>query len=133
MKKGFTFVELLAVIIILVVIALITTPIIVNIIETSRKGTATTSTLGYIRAVEKYYLDNLGSNKALETGTDLEVTGLNGKFKTTGQLPTDGTLRIDEDGLVEKATLCVGNYYISYDGADAVIEKGKTCQDLKQS
>ncbi|MCI8544918.1 MAG: prepilin-type N-terminal cleavage/methylation domain-containing protein, partial [Bacilli bacterium] len=37
-KKGFTLIELLAVIVILAVIALIATPIILNIIEKARKS-----------------------------------------------------------------------------------------------
>ena len=38
MKKGFTLIELLAVIIILAIIALIATPIILNVIEDARKS-----------------------------------------------------------------------------------------------
>ena len=37
-KKGFTLVELLAVIVILAIIALITTPLILNVIENAKKG-----------------------------------------------------------------------------------------------
>ena len=37
MKKGFTLIELLAVIIILAVIALIATPVVLNVIENSKK------------------------------------------------------------------------------------------------
>ena len=37
-KKGFTLVELLAVIVILAVIALIATPIVLNLIKTAKKG-----------------------------------------------------------------------------------------------
>ena len=42
-KQGFTLIELLAVIVILAVIALIATPIILNVIEDSKKGAAFTS------------------------------------------------------------------------------------------
>ena len=37
-KKGFTLIELLAIIVILAIIAVITTPIILNIIENAKKG-----------------------------------------------------------------------------------------------
>ena len=65
-KKGFTLVELLAVIVILAIIALIATPIILGVIETSKKGASENSALGYLDAVEKqiarkihdYYMDN---------------------------------------------------------------------------
>ena len=51
--KGFTLVELLAVIVILAIIALIATPIILGVIEDARKGAARSSALGYADALEK--------------------------------------------------------------------------------
>jgi prepilin-type N-terminal cleavage/methylation domain-containing protein len=63
-KKGFTLIELLAVIVILAVIALITTPTILGVIETARKGSAESSALGYIDAVEKQIaINTLDSSK----------------------------------------------------------------------
>ena len=47
-KKGFTLVELLAVIVILAVIALIATPQVLGMIESARKGAAESSTLSYV-------------------------------------------------------------------------------------
>ena len=38
MKKGFTLIELLAVIVILAIIALIATPIVLNIVENAQRG-----------------------------------------------------------------------------------------------
>ena len=46
--RGFTLVELLAIIVILAIIALITTPIILNIIEKSRLNTAKDKAWGTI-------------------------------------------------------------------------------------
>lgn len=51
-KNGFTLIELLAVIIILAVIALIATPIVLNVVEDARKKAAEQSVNGYISAVE---------------------------------------------------------------------------------
>jgi len=42
-KKGFTLIELLAVIVILAIIALITAPIILNVIEDARRDAASRS------------------------------------------------------------------------------------------
>ena len=58
-KKGFTLVELLAVIVILAIIALIATPIILGVIEKSKKGATENSALGYTEAVEKQTARNL--------------------------------------------------------------------------
>ena len=51
MKKGFTLIELLAVIVILAIIAAIATPIILNIINNSRKESIRLSAENYIDAV----------------------------------------------------------------------------------
>ena len=49
-RKGFTLVELLAVIVILAIIALIATPIILGVIDTARRGSAEASAI--IRKIE---------------------------------------------------------------------------------
>ena len=51
MKKGFTLVELLAVITILAIIAIIATPTVLNIIEESKIESLKVSTSEYIKAV----------------------------------------------------------------------------------
>ncbi len=56
-KKGFTLVELLAVIVILAIIALIATPIIIGVVNDARKESAKRSVEGYAKALESsYYL-----------------------------------------------------------------------------
>jgi len=63
-KKGFTLIELLAVIIILAIIALIATPIILNVINNARRGTAERSVEGFAAAVNlarvEYMFENQG-------------------------------------------------------------------------
>ena len=63
-NKGFTLIELLAVIVILAIIALIATPMILGVIDTAKRGSAESSTLGYVEAVEKSSLINV-----IEKGT----------------------------------------------------------------
>ena len=58
-KKGFTLIELLAVIVILAIIALIATPIVLNIIERARVGAAKASAQGYIDSVKNHIALNL--------------------------------------------------------------------------
>ena len=56
-RNGFTLVELLAVIVILALIALIATPIILNIINDTKKSSIKQSAIGYVDAVEKTILE----------------------------------------------------------------------------
>lgn len=55
LKKGFTLVELLAVIVILAVIALITTPIIIDSLNTSKKEAFKDSVNSLIKVTQNYY------------------------------------------------------------------------------
>ena len=58
-KKGFTLIELLAVIVVLSIIALITTPIIFNVIENAKIKSIEKSCYGVIDAVRTKYAEGL--------------------------------------------------------------------------
>ena len=51
-KRGFTLIELLAVIVVLAIIALIATPIVMNVIKNANAGAAERSADNYVKAVE---------------------------------------------------------------------------------
>lgn len=70
MKKGFTLIELLAVIVILAIITLIATPMILGVIDSVKRGTAESSTYGYIDAIEKSDLKNMIDNGINQTRKD---------------------------------------------------------------
>ena len=53
MKKGFTLIELLAVIVVLAIIALVATPLIINVVEESNKRSAEISATGYLDSLEE--------------------------------------------------------------------------------
>ena len=69
MKKGFTLIELLAVIVILAVLALIATPIVLNIIDDSKKNATLRSSENYIKAIEFSIAKSVMENKRLNDGT----------------------------------------------------------------
>lgn len=86
-NKGFTLVELLAVIVILAVIALIATPVVLSMIESSRKGAAESSMLSYVDATEKTIVTALMSNSSaidydqrytLDSTSTLTLNAVNG-------------------------------------------------------
>lgn len=57
-KKGFTLVELLAVIVLLAIIALIASPIILNLVGDSQEGALKSSVNGVKKAIEQDYGDS---------------------------------------------------------------------------
>ena len=68
-KKGFTLIELLAVIVILAIIALIATPIVLDIINDSRNSSQLRSADFYLDAVEYAVSQAVIDNKIVESGT----------------------------------------------------------------
>lgn len=89
-QKGFTLVELLAVIVILAVIALIATPQVLSMIESSRQGAAESSMLSYVDAVEKTIvvkLMNASSDTNYSQSYEIKGLELTNKDSGTVQLP----------------------------------------------
>ena len=93
-RKGFTLIELLAVIVILAVIALIATPMIMDVIEKARKQSAIESVNGLLEAAENYHLDAMltGENygKTIDLTDDI--------LQIKGSKPNKGILTLDEEG-----------------------------------
>ncbi len=108
--KGFTLIELLAVIVILAIIALIATPIVLNLIERARKGAAQDSAIGVRQAAKNYYLSALVENpdqvteditisfSADKVTISKELTGA--AYELDGTKPTAGKITISTKGEV---------------------------------
>lgn len=107
MKKGFTLIELLAVIVILVVIALITTPMILGVVETSRKSASVESVNGILEAADKYMITSM-----IEGGmvTRFDFPG-DTKLSYKGSKPESGTLVVNEDGNMS-ITVSINGYCV---------------------
>ena len=127
-SKGFTLIELLAVIVILAVIALIATPIILNLIDKARQGAAESSAYAYVEAAEKAAVVYLMNNSKVKITGDCTAV----KTKLTcssatpesveltldikGDIPESGTVTFDTDGHVSSASkLKIGSYTVKYD------------------
>ena len=96
-KKGFTLIELLSVIIILAVIALIATPIVLNVVDSARIEANRDSVYGLLDGAKLYYLEGqLDTNRL---GIDGE-TNLIDKINVSGKRPSGGNVYIDNAGLI---------------------------------
>ncbi|MDD3453684.1 MAG: type II secretion system protein [Bacilli bacterium] len=130
MKKGFTLVELLAVIVILAVIALVAVPSIMGIISKAQIGAIESSALGYMDAVEKAsILGELNNGIDLVPGTYL-VADINDNIKVKGQKPTSGVIVINEKGVIEVGSLCINNKKIDYSYNKATYDKYNNCDAI---
>ena len=121
-NKGFTLIELLAVIVVLAIIALIATPMILNVVEKARKGAAKSSALGYIDAVEKQIMVNqLNDNPEILDGEYSLPMDSTYKVSIKGSKPSNGNMTITKSK-VASATMCINNYTVTYDGKTATVE-----------
>ena len=128
-KKGFTLIELLAVIVVLAVIALIATPIVLNLVKTAKIGSAEQSITGYVKAVENTIIKDMINNKEVSDGTykyDSIEADISGKRPTSGEY-------IVKNGRVESGNFCVDGYYIEYKNSTSKYNKDKECNNSNSS
>ncbi len=100
-KNGFTLIELLAVIIILSIIALITVPVIMNIVERANKSAFKDSAYGVIKAGELHYADKLLEPSGMTD--DITFTFPNANLDIKGSKPKSGNMKVTKDGKIELA------------------------------
>ena len=92
-KKGFTLIELLAVIIILAVIALIATPIVLNVVDNARVEANRDSVYGLLDSAKLYYMESLLDESKSLSGNLID------KINVSGRKPDDsGTVYINIKG-----------------------------------
>lgn len=123
MKKnnGFTLIELLAVIIILAVIALIATPIVLNVVDNAKKSAAASSVQGYVDAIQLARYDYMFANNGAEPD-DTWLQSVKDTVSVKGERPTGCTVTMT-DGVVT-ATGCVVSSYKTNSSAD-IAKDGK--------
>ena len=113
-EKGFTLIELLAVIVILSVIALITTPMVMGIIESSKKGAKESSASGYVGALEQYQVTAEILSKKVIPDTTLSIDDLKQyDIDVKGETPIDGYVTIKNKQVIDYK-LQFDEYLVSY-------------------
>ncbi len=145
-KKGFTLIELLAVIVILAIIALIATPIVLNIIAKARKSAAQDSLYGVMSAAKTTYMSSLLDTNQVELPATVKCStadgcvfyNADGTAKQTytpagatdpvdfvvsfsGTVPKTGEFKIDSEGRIQTASgIDVNGYDCSIDANEKV-------------
>ena len=132
-KKGFTLVELLAVIVILAIVALITTPIVLKIINVARKGAFTRTAEMVLKASKSYYLEKQVNMEPIEdvifTCNNKECLSQNKNLNIHGSMG-NGTVIIRDNGDVSFAlsndTYCA----VKYESSKKINIKKGNCSDI---
>ena len=121
-KKGFTLVELLAVIVILAIIALIAIPLIGNVIEKAKIGALEASVNGLVESANMYY-----ANKTIKDETISEITF---DFKDGEQISEQ---KLDYKGKVYNGKLILhasGNIVVCLDDEEHYAYKNKDTDEI---
>ncbi|MDO4963507.1 MAG: leucine-rich repeat domain-containing protein [bacterium] len=113
-EKGFTLIELLAVIVILAIIALIAVPIIIDIIEDSKKEALKRSAENYLKAVELAIAkENLNGefnpNSCTITSGITKCGDKTLNVTVDGELPDSGEIMLS-NGTIDKTSLTTLTY-----------------------
>lgn len=151
MKKGFTLIELLAVIVILAIIALIATPIVLNIVKDSKENSAARSLEGYVKGVDnaqaQYMLLNNGEMARNLNDLTISVDNADKLEEINVEFKKDGTVAVAQANIGEyhcnygiKGTKCylIDNYnYIAQVRTNAMreqiaLDNGVTIECLNQ-
>lgn len=153
-RKGFTLVELLAVIIVLAITFLITTVVISNVIDHAKKEAAKVSALNYIEAVEKYialsmideslpkleanteyqisrnYYEKDSKNEVLLAG-EMDEIYINDLIDIKGEKPTSGIIVVGKNQLVKNAFFIVDQFELHCNNTkcDIIGETNSTIPD----
>ena len=119
MKKGFTLIELLAVIVILAIVALIATPIILDVVEDARKSAAASEANMIVSGINTFC-----ATAEMKAQIDDEYTDICADGVTTSEVPNmvsmgNATLEGNptyEGGRVTAITVISNNYKVVMTG-----------------
>lgn len=107
-SKGFTLIELLAVIVILAIIALIATPIILNMIKSAKENAFIDSAYGILDSAEKFVVERTingedSRNYIFYFEDGKQISNYNNNLKFKGQVPDYGNVVISSSNKIKLA------------------------------
>ncbi len=111
-KNGFTLIELLAVIIILAIVALIATPLILNVIDDSRESANMSEANMILKAVEQLYMvSSLDSDNPMNSKFDGSLD-IYDQLDVNGEKPEEGSVIVEPDGDISLKIYQDGKCYV---------------------
>ena len=130
-KKGFTLLELLAVVVVLAIVALISIPIISSVIKKAKEGSAQDSVYGYIDSIEKSVaIGAVDSTKGIKVPSDnvLDMADMDDAIilesvNVKGTKPEYAELTF-EKSKVKTAGFCIEGFNFEY--VNRKVEKSNT-------
>lgn len=121
-KKGFTLVELLAVIAIVAILLLLVVPAIITLFNNGRKDAFATEVQGVWKIAEQQYVQDSFNSSGLASGyyTNAEIEGLSAKSLDVSDSDATYYVHVNENSQVDQIAVSNGNYcYVA--NADATI------------
>lgn len=128
-QKGFTLLEILAVVTILGLIIATIVPIVGGSLKQSKKNITIDSAKSYINAYETYLkatalrseLTKYPAGQAYQVASETQISGVtypavNNTIGFNGEAPTGGTITPNDNYAVASANLTIGDYTVIYDG-----------------
>ena len=109
MKKGFTVMELLAVIVVVAVISLVTYAVVQNNIKTTKKSSFETSVKNLIDAAREYVITNYENHDFPEGGIDMA----NNELELKNNIFISGVVSKNEEGAIEVINLTDGEFCVN--------------------
>ena len=126
MKKGFTLIELLAVIIILAIVALIATPIILNVVDDARESAARSEASMIVSGVNNYCATAAMKNQ-LDGTEDICANGVEPTEVPTmvnlGNAKVTSITYNSTSGAVTALTITSNTYTVTYNGTTFSVSK----------
>ena len=128
MKKGFTLVELMAVIIILGIIALILVPKIGDIIEDSTIGSDEKAVTVYVKNVENEIAAKKANKENVNYDGSYTLKQVKRIIKPDSRI-TDASIEFEDNEIVS-GVFCVEDKVIVYDGTNSTYNKDMLCSRI---
>ncbi len=123
MKKGFTLIEMLAVLFLLLILSAIVVPEAVKRTNKAEEDTISANVLNYIKEVETSVVNEIGKDDGVNLEGTFQVNDgiltnetISYPINLKGDLPSSGTIIIATNGKVSSANLIYKQFQTVYDG-----------------